>query len=185
MEGLTGTELTIALVAWILVAALAALVLLLYQQLDRAYGASSMAGAAPLEPGAPVPSLEVVSIERGLHEADLASLGPTFTVTFVTGSCSTCIRLLRELIHAGDLPADDTVVAVSHGSLPQVLLDGLGAARIHLLGVGDASAVTRDWGVTEVPTSFAFAEGRLVATGPTRSLAELWQLAESDAVAVP
>jgi hypothetical protein len=177
METLSGVELAIAVAAWALVAVLAALVLLLYQQLDRAYELSARAGGARLEVGDPVPALEVLDPERGLEEVDPAALGGRSTVTFVTGSCSSCLRLLRELLGVhrdGGWPGDLTcVVAVSPGSMPRALIDGLAESPIVALALSDQQAVIRNWGVTEVPTTYAIEDGRLVASGPTRHVDEV------------
>jgi hypothetical protein len=180
MEALSGVELAIAVAAWILVAVLAALVLLLYQQLDRAYELSARARGASLKPGDPAPVLELLDPERGLEELDPGSLGDRSTVTFVTGSCSSCLRLLRELLAVhrdGGWPTDLTcVVAVSPGSMPRALIDGLEESPIVALALSDQQAVIRGWGVVEVPTTYAFEHGRLVASGPTRRVDEVLAL---------
>lgn len=180
MDQLSGGELAIASVAWIVLVALAALVLLLYQQLDRAYGLSGTARGARLSPGDELPPLEVVSPEDGLLAFHPAEEAERVALTFVTGSCSACLRLVRHLVTAHEeasWPADiATVLAVSNGSLPGPLVDALRSSPIRVVAVAEPAAVTRDWGVVEVPTTYAIAEGHLVGLEPTRSLEEVLAL---------
>ncbi len=86
-----------AVVLWLIAAGVLALLLLLYRQVDRAYGSNSSNRATALVPGVELPDVEIMTSEGpGFLELPAGS-EPTL-LTFLSSDCDRCSVLERTLL---------------------------------------------------------------------------------------
>jgi hypothetical protein len=84
---------------WIGFIGLAALVLVLYRQVEKAYAGAEAAGDTGLVPGSEIPEIEVLA-DVGEALLPLPDGDDPWLIAFVTTSCSACSTLLEELPRA-------------------------------------------------------------------------------------
>jgi hypothetical protein len=86
-----------AVTLWLIAAGVLALLLLLYRQVDRAYGAKTSNQATSLMPGVELPDVEIMTAEGpGFLELP-AGRGPSM-LAFLSSDCDRCSSLERTLI---------------------------------------------------------------------------------------
>jgi hypothetical protein len=98
-------------VLWVVLLSLAALVLLLYRQVEKAYQQSTAVASNPLPPGTTAPDIDVV-YEGQIRPLDFPADGDALLV-FVTSTCDACRSLLRWLASSGDAPPVETIVLIT------------------------------------------------------------------------
>jgi hypothetical protein len=96
----SGLEISIFTALWVVLLALAALVLILYRQMERAYRRAAAADAS-LPPGSEAPEIQVLRPDGSIEDLDLSDHHERIVLAFVRAGCEPCSRLLRELAHDG------------------------------------------------------------------------------------
>lgn len=145
-------------VLWVLTAALASLLLVLYRRIDVAYKSGEQPRFTGLVPGTRLPPIEILN-ESGLDWMPIPQT-QRHILAFVNASCDDCHRLLRNL--EGDSWNLPVIAVITSGDrLDESIYNN---PRFSVYVAGHAPDLKRDYGVNVVPVMYVIAEGR-VASG--------------------
>lgn len=98
-------------VLWLIAIILAALLLTLYRQVDKAYRHQDLESAGLL-PGVEAPALDILT-DSGIEPLELPTDGALTWIAFLTTTCDACTRLIPLL--ANDAVTDLPVIALMSG----------------------------------------------------------------------
>jgi len=160
-------ERTVFVVLWLAVLLLAALLVMIYRQVDRAYRRSALDRMRGLPAGTPVPTVEVLA--DGQQTA--LRLDPDEAVqalVFVSTDCKVCSTLRADLNRVWPLEDRLTVLVTGEFHKPE---EAEWPGRV--LWVTHSFDVAREFGVVVVPFAYAIASGAIVASRAIGGSSEL------------
>jgi hypothetical protein len=169
---MSGIELVAFGVLWAVLVGLAALVLVLYRQVERAYAASARGAPGGLSPGTEAPGLEVLQgteiVEWHVPDDDRIRV-----LAFVTTTCEACVRLLRAL----------TDLERREGVQPVVLVQGEAQGEMAALmreletvWIAHPPEVVTNYGITIYPLVYVVRGRTVLASRSVASRGDLSKL---------
>lgn len=144
---------------WFAFIGVAALVLLLYRQVEHAYSSASGADIGGLPSGVDAPDIEVL---REGSEAPLGFGGPgMLLLAFVSSSCESCQQLLTTL--KDQAPFGGRIVGLVNGETTRELRELSGELELEWLA--HPPDVMRSYGVSVVPMVYIIYGRTVLASG--------------------
>lgn len=156
---------------WIVLFALAALVLVLYRQVERAYRDGRPAAVNALPAGSDAPPVSVIS--EGAIRTVSAPEEPTLIV-FVTSSCAACRETMRLLMGDPQLNPGRTLVFITGQGYEHEARDS--PPGTSLFAVASPADVNSDYRLTVVPMIYLVTNRRVVAATSDGSVSGLQTL---------
>lgn len=175
---MTSVEVVAFSVAWIALLALAALVLLLYRQVEKAYRRSTSAGHEGLPAGAVAPEIAVVH-DGGIEALELPEDEPALLV-FVSTDCDACRGLMRLLDDGTSLA---TFALVTGDGMREYLEPR--NPRLRVRWVASPADIHEQYRVSLVPTLCVVQDGHVLGSTTDGSPAGLRQLLVASGVDEP
>lgn len=171
------TELQAAVVSvlWLVGLVIMGLLLLVYRQLDRAYGAPSVSPGVLLPVGAVAPAVEVIDEhgKDGLGWLEYRQPTEWSVLIFVDPECQACLRLL-EVIHENKFDVDRFLVVASAGEIPKELVPS--ERNVQWYGMTHPGNVRRDFGVHATPVVYVLKGATVLAARSVSTKAALEEL---------
>jgi hypothetical protein len=168
--------LTIAfLVLWLVLGALATLVLLLFRQVDRAYKQNGRMAGVQLKAGVGAPAVEVM---RG-DGVELLSLDmdDRHLLVFVNSTCDSCKQLIGDLLHRGPR-VPSTAILIEGTGFQELIEAQVRHPEMRVEALADMGDAQRLWGVTRVPFVYVLRGRTILAGGVASSTADITTLLE-------
>jgi hypothetical protein len=173
---MTSIEIVAFATLWTGFLTLAALVLLLYTQVERAYQQQPAPESGGLAPGAEAPDVEIVTRD-GPRLLAFPPPEDRLLVAFISGGCDACVGLLNVL--ADPTLTDIPRLALVNGETTDELRRSYGEVRLEWLA--HPPDVTRHFGVVSVPTIYVLSGRTVLASRVTSSRAGVQKaLAEAE-----
>jgi hypothetical protein len=154
-------------VLWIILFALALLVLVLYRQVEKAYRRSGQIQAAGLVPGTVAPDLEILT-DDGIAPLEVSPDGQYSIFAFITTACESCARLVKEL-RAGVSGADRVVFLASGETREYFGADD----GVEIQWVAHPGSAVRDWVVSVVPLVYVLKGQTVLRSGTASTRADV------------
>jgi hypothetical protein len=156
---MTSIQAISAIVLWALVLALSALVIMLYREVDLAYGKATRVSRPGLPIGSAFPGIDVVDATRGevplrLHD----SRGPA-VIAVVSSTCSACAETVARAFERGSTSCPLVVLVTGAGWRYEEFETDLRATIRWISNPGDVLARLK---VSVVPSLFAVRDGIVV-----------------------
>lgn len=179
---MTELQTVVVLSLWLAMAGLASLVLVLYKQVDRLYGAGGGGGSQPLEAGTEAPEIRIVSTSGQDTPLEAPEGQDIYLVVFLMQSCSSCIQLVRSVKLSPHLLGKviGLLIGETTGEFAMKRV-----APMTLFSLTDPGQVVRTYAVSQTPMTYAISNGVILGGrhSPTvRDLEDILREAE-DAVA--
>lgn len=146
-------------VMWLAVLTLAGLVLILYRQVERAYGADAVRGTRVLPRGSPAPPIEVLDRDRS-RQLDLS--GPSALLVFLETGCPSCEELLPALHRS----SRTRVLALVSGQGPSKDF----SADCETYWLTNPPDVIREYGIGTFPTAYVVSGSKIAAAASLGSV---------------
>jgi hypothetical protein len=158
---------------WVVLLALAGLVLVLYRQLDKAYRESTGAVSNALPRGTKAPPVAVLG-DSEIEEDLTLPEGELAVLAFVTTACEACADLVKRLMSGEDAPSTRTAVLVTGEGYRDYV--GVGEPRVTMHWIVSPADVKDDWRVSLVPMLYAVRDGIVLAASNDGSSEGVWGL---------
>lgn len=168
-------ETIVSVVLWVIAASVLLLLLLLYRQVDRAYGSSDAGQATALLPGVELPPVEVMT-STGPGFLELPEGPEPSILAFIGTDCDRCSRLVETLREESvfDGPATCLFVdATPDGEAVRQAPDN--SEKMRFFSAAYAPDIPRAFGVNSVPLVYVL-DGKTVLAA--RSAADRPELEE-------
>jgi hypothetical protein len=141
-------------VLWFVFMILAALLVLLYRQVEKAYQAAEGDDKGALLPGVEVPDIEIIG-EAGIAPLELRNHHEQMILAITSASCDACETLVRTL--TDDRLFSGRRVVVIEGDAPA---GHWGApSNVEIWALAHPPDIIRQFGVTSVPLAYVLSAG--------------------------
>ncbi|MCP4308936.1 MAG: hypothetical protein GY788_29510 [bacterium] len=157
---------------WLVVALQAFLILLIYRQIDRAYGLGALGRLKQLEPGVKVPPLFTHRRDGTDYDYEFP-VDDTLTVLFISPTCTSCFSLMVEISEEPERIAGDLLVGVTPGQAAPRMHRLLHQDVVQIVSIPDIVEVSRDWALQDVPAAYVIHRRRVASSGLASSIDEL------------
>lgn len=172
---MTGIQLATLAGLWIVLAALAGLVLVLYRQVDKAYALGGLEDSDPLPAGTAAPPLEVIRHDGSDALLEPPSQNSPYAVVFLLPSCSSCIQLVKSIRSDPEL-VENTIGLLSGETTGEFALERVSPLRMYSLA--HPPDALGPYSVSRTPMAYVLFDGTILGGRYVGSSDELRSLME-------
>jgi hypothetical protein len=169
---MSSVEMVVFGALWLVLAVLAALVLLLYRQVEKAYRTTTGLENVGLPPGVEAPDVEVMT-KDGVMRLTFPSEPDLTMLAFLTPTCSDCLKLVDVLKENHLFPGQ--ILGLVSGEGRGEITDGEDG-KFRALWVAHPPDVMRSYGVTTTPLVYILRGRTVLASDSVHSRAGVERL---------
>ncbi len=164
---MTTLEMVVFATMWFAVIFLAGLLLLLYRQVDRAYGTNAASVARVLPVGSEAPAIEILDGDR-MVPLTLTGERPLL-ISFLEAGCPSCQELLPDLRVSESLRVIALISGDAHSGDFRVDCEAYSLAH--------PPDVIKSYGIGSFPTTYLIKNGRVAQASALRSAEDYREMA--------